>query len=158
LLDAHPELVDARYLPWNESPLEAAAHTGGREIAALLLARAATPNHVAWAMLGRTDDLRAMLDATPALAQTPGAHGIGLLFHAALSGDTGTLQVAWDAGAREGLEKAVHAAIRARSVGALSWLLDRGAPVDIPDMRGQTPLEAARAAGWAQGVAALEGA
>lgn len=151
LLDAHPELVDARYGPWNESPLEAAAHTGGREIAALLLERGAAPNHVGWAMLGRAADLRILLTGDPTLAHTPGAHGIGLLYHAALSGDVDTLEAAWDAGARDGL----NAAIRSHSVPALEWLLLRGAARDAVNMRGQTPLDAARAAPWDEGVARL---
>ncbi|WP_112778684.1 ankyrin repeat domain-containing protein [Deinococcus koreensis] len=155
LLDAHPELADTRYAVWNESPLEAAAHTGGREIAELLLVRGAAPNHVAWAMLGRVDELRAMLDADPALAQIPGAHGIGLLYHAALSGDTKTLDAAWNAGARAGLEKTPHAAVQARSLDALRWALAHGAALDTRDMRGQTPLEAARERGWEEGTTLL---
>lgn len=155
LLDAHPELVDTRYIAWNESPLEAAAHTGGREMAELLLARGATPIHVAWAMLGRAEELRAMLDADPVLAETPGAHGIGLLYHAALSGDTQTLNVAWNAGARGGLDRLLHAAVQARSPDALRWGLAHGAAPDARNMRGLTPLEAAREQGWEQGAAAL---
>lgn len=155
LLDAHPQLANARYAAWNESPLEAAAHTGGREIAELLLARGAAPNHVAWAMLGRVDELRIMLDAEPALAETPGAHGIGLLYHAALSGEAEALDTAWNAGARAGLDRVPHAAVQARSLEALRWGLAHGADLGNRNMQGFTPLEAARGRGWAEGAAVL---
>lgn len=157
LLDAHPELANARYASWNESPLEAAAHTGGQEMAELLLSRGATPIHVAWAMLGRRDELAAMLESDPTLAETPGAHGIGLLYHAALSSNIQTLDAAWNAGARAGLDKTLHAAVQARSPDALRWGLAHGAAPDARNMRGQTPLEAAQERGWDEGAALLNG-
>lgn len=158
LLDAHPELIDVRYAPWNETPLEAAAHTGSADVAHLLLERGATPNHVAWAMLGRTAELRALLAARPELAQTPGAHGISLLFHAALSGQEDTLQAAWDAGAHDGLDRAVLGATYAQSEAALRWVLARGAPTDATNLKGRTALDEAQAAGWAAGAALLAAA
>lgn len=151
LLDAHPELLDARYAPWDERALEAAAHTGGRAIARLLLARGAAPSHVAWAMLGEWDQLAGLLRADPALAGTPGAHGIPLLFHAALSGDPRGLELVWDAGGRDGLDHALHAAVTARSLPALEWLLARGADPATPNFEGRTPAQVAQARGWAEG-------
>ncbi len=155
LFEAHPEVLDARYAPWNESAMEAAAHTGSRDVALFLLDKGAAPTHGALAMLGWSDDLRALLAAQPELVGTPGAHGIPLLFHAALSGDPGTLQVAWDAGAREGLDGAVHAAVMARSLDALAWLLEHGAGVTAANFSGRTPLEVATERGWLEGAARL---
>ncbi|MBB6097041.1 ankyrin repeat protein [Deinobacterium chartae] len=156
LLEAHPELLEERYAAWNETPMEAAAHTGSRDVAELLMARGARPTHGALAMLGRADDLRAALEAQPSLAHTPGAHGISLLYHAALSGDPRVLEVAWGAGAREGLDHAVHASVLAGSADALRWLLARGARLDAPNAQGKTPLAVARARGADELVAVLE--
>lgn len=158
LLDTHPELVNARYEAWNESPLEAAAHTGSADIARLLLERGATPCHVAWAMLGEAGKLREMLLMTPTLAQTHGAHGIPLLFHAALSGRAEVVQVAWDGGARDGLDSAVLGATYVQSAEALRWLLERGAPVTATNLKGKTALEEALEGGWAEGAALLRAA
>lgn len=155
LLDTQPELLEARYTPWNETALEAAAHTRSRDIVLLLMERGAAPTHVALAMLGRADALAGLLQAQPQLANTPGAHGLSLLFHAALSGDPATLGAAWDAGARGGLDSALHAAVTARSLAALDWLLEHGADTQARNMAGKTPLEAAEARGWNEGAARL---
>ncbi|PYE48104.1 hypothetical protein [Deinococcus yavapaiensis] len=155
LLDAHPELLEARFETWNETAMEAAAHTGSRDIAELLLQRGASPTHGALAMLGRADALRALLSERPDLASTPGAHGISLLFHAALSGDVETLETVWVAGAREGLNDAVHGALHARSVAALNWLLAHGAGVTALDWQGRTALQVAQERGWTELAAAL---
>lgn len=143
LLDAHPELLDARFLDWDETAIEAAAHTGSRDIAELLLARGARPTHGTLAMLGRAEELRNLLAAQQDLVDTPGAHGISLLFHAALSGDAQVLEVVWAAGARDGLNHAVHGALHANSAPVLAWLLAHGAGVTTPDWQGKTPLEVA---------------
>ena len=156
LFGDHPEVLEERYTPWNETAMEATAHTGSREVARFLLDKGATPTHGALAMLGWADDLRALLAARPELAQTPGAHGISLLYHAALSGDPATLQAAWDAGARDGLDGALHAAVMARSLDALAWLLERGAGVTATNFSGKTPREAASERGWSEGAARLD--
>ena len=144
LLDSHPDLLEARFADWNETPMEAAAHTGSRAIAEELERRGAAPTHCALAMLGRTDELRQTLASDPGLASTPGAHGISLLFHAALSGDPTVLDAAWEMGARDGLDHAVHGTLSVRSDAALRWLLDHGAGLDAKDWQGKTPLEVAR--------------
>ncbi|WP_052351561.1 ankyrin repeat domain-containing protein [Deinococcus pimensis] len=147
LLDTHPDLLEARFADWDETPMEAAAHTGSRAIAEELERRGATPTVPALAMLGRAGTLRALLADRPELAQVSGAHGISLLFHAALSGDPETLQTVWDAGARVGLDHALHGAINARSPEALAWLLEQGAGVTATDWQGKTPEQAARERG-----------
>lgn len=85
LVSAHPALANCAY-DWGfgdwETPLGAAAHTGRREIAQLLLEHGARPDHFAAAMLGWDDVVRGMLAAHPALARQRGPHGIGLLAHA----------------------------------------------------------------------------
>lgn len=93
LLDAHPALVNAAwdwgYGDW-ETALGAAAHTGRRSIADLLLSRGARPDLFAAAMLGHTAVLRAIISASPGIERTPGPHGITLLAHARAGGEAAT--------------------------------------------------------------------
>jgi hypothetical protein len=74
-----------------ESALGAAAHTGGREIAALLLANGARFDLPCAVMLGKVDVVNAILDDNPELVRTPGAHGIPLRRHAEIGGSADML-------------------------------------------------------------------
>jgi hypothetical protein len=90
LLDEHPALVNATW-DWGfgdwETALGAAAHTGRRNIAELLLERGARLDIFAAAMLGQTDTVKAMIAAAPGIQRNPGPHGISLLAHASAGGD-----------------------------------------------------------------------
>lgn len=90
LVAEHPTLVNAVW-DWGggdwESGLGAAAHTGRREIAEVLLARGARMDVFAAAMLGHLDLVRAHLAAMPTALDAPGPHGIPLITHARMGGD-----------------------------------------------------------------------
>lgn len=90
LLAIEPKLVNASW-DWGggdfETGLGAAAHTGRREIALLLLDRGARLDVFAAAMLGMLDVVKAALTACPQAAQAPGPHGIPLLTHAKMGGE-----------------------------------------------------------------------
>jgi hypothetical protein len=90
LLDEHPSLVNATW-DWGfgdwETALGAAAHTGRRNIAELLLERGARLDIFAAAMLGQTDTVKAMVAAAPGIQRNPGPHGITLLAHALAGGE-----------------------------------------------------------------------
>lgn len=88
LVDLHPGLVNAR-ASWNEAPIEAAAHCGQREIAELLISAGADLDICTAAMLGNADQVSEMLQRDPGLASATGAHGIPVLFFAAMSGNMG---------------------------------------------------------------------
>lgn len=62
-----------------ETPLQAAAHTGRREIAEFLLSQNARLDIYAAGMLGSLDLVKAAVAATPQLASVPGPHGFTLL-------------------------------------------------------------------------------
>ncbi len=75
--------------------LGAAAHTGGREIAELLLAHGAHPTIFSAAMLGQLDVVRAFVAARPGIQSTPGPHGLTLLHHARAGGKDAEAVVAY---------------------------------------------------------------
>ncbi len=62
-----------------ETALEAAAHTGGRDIAGYLLSKGARPSLYAAGMLGQLDLVKAFLAADPKAHLIPGPHGFTLL-------------------------------------------------------------------------------
>jgi hypothetical protein len=85
LVTAYPELAKASW-DWGfgdwESPLEAASHTGQREIALFLMEHGARPNLFTFAMLGELAIVKAVLAVQPEHIKTPGPHGLSLLHHA----------------------------------------------------------------------------
>jgi hypothetical protein len=89
LLELQPALSNAA-IDWGfgdwEDALGAAAHTGRREIAEMLLAHGARMSIFAAAMLGHLDTVRALVAARPGIQRTLGPHGIPLLLHAKAGG------------------------------------------------------------------------
>ncbi len=98
LLDEHPALVNATwdlgFGDW-ETALGAAAHTGRRNIAELLLERGARLDIFAAAMLGQTEAVKAMIAAAPGVQRNPGPHGITLLAHARAGGEAAVPMLAY---------------------------------------------------------------
>ena len=89
LVERHPSLANAS-VDWGfgdwEDALGAAAHTGRREIAELLLTHGARISIFAAAMIGQVDVVKALLAARPGVQQTLGPHGITLMAHAKAGG------------------------------------------------------------------------
>ena len=71
-----------------ETPLQAAAHMGRREIAEFLLSRNARPDLYASAMLGHLEPIQAAFAASPRVHEVPGPHGFTLLYCAKQGGDS----------------------------------------------------------------------
>ncbi|MBK8541891.1 MAG: ankyrin repeat domain-containing protein [Anaerolineae bacterium] len=160
MLAETPALRDAAH-EWRpgdtETALAGAAHVGNAPIAEYLLTEGAPLTIHAAAMLGRRDDVAALLDASPELLQAPGAHGIPLLAHAALSGSAELVADLHGRGAREGVAMALGMAAGRGDAATVRWLLDNDQPdLAWTNVRGQTALEVARAAGHDAVVAALE--
>jgi hypothetical protein len=132
LLERDPELVHASY-DWGagdwESALQAAAHTGSRDMARFLLDRNARPDLFAAAMLGELAFIKAALGVSPRGIEVRGAHAIPLLSHA-IAGGTEADPV-------------------------LRFLLESGADVNADDRNGMTPLAVAVRTGRRESVRLL---
>ncbi len=89
LVERQPSLARASwdwgYGDW-ETGLGAAAHTGQRAIAELLLAHGARPTIFSAAMMGQLDVVRAFVAAMPTIQRTLGPHGLPLMVHARAGG------------------------------------------------------------------------
>ena len=89
LVQQHPALAKASfdwgYGDW-ETALGAAAHTGRREIAELLIENGAPPTLFSATMLGQLDLVKAFLAAMPGGQRMRGPHSISLMTHAKLGG------------------------------------------------------------------------
>jgi ankyrin repeat protein len=147
MLAREPRLLNAVWEKVNETALAAAAHMGRADIATHLLEAGAPLTICAAAMLGLTDRVAAFVQEDASQARTTGAHGISLLFHAALSGRTEIADLLLAHGGGQGMDAAVHGATRPGHTAMVRWLLDHGARVDTPDFQGQAPLQVAIDAG-----------
>ncbi len=98
LVEATPLLANASW-DWGggdfETPLEAAAHTGGREIAEYLLSKGARPSLYAAGMLGHLDVVKAFHAVNPQAHLVPGPHGFTLLHCVKKGGDTAKPVLDW---------------------------------------------------------------
>src|SRR5688572_14340244 len=70
-----------------ESGLNAASHTGRRDIALFLLSHGARLDVFCAAMLGYRDVMLALLKADPKTAIVKGPHNLNLLYHIAIGGE-----------------------------------------------------------------------
>ena len=85
LVNAQPELAKATY-DWGfgdwESALGAASHMGRKDIAEYLMERGARPNIFTWAMLGKLNAVKSIIEARPGIQKLHGPHGFTLMDHA----------------------------------------------------------------------------
>ena len=140
----YPVLLNARWDKYDETALEAAAHMGQREIANYLLAAGAPLNICAAAMLGMTEQVAEFLQVDPSLRNAKGAHGITLIYHAALSGETAIPELLVGYGNVEDMDAALHGAVRFNHTDMVAWLLANGVSnVEVKNFADKTPLQIA---------------
>jgi len=142
LLQANPELLNARDEEWNETALEAASHMGRRQIAEYLLSQGAPLTTCTAAMLGRGERVSEFLRSDPGQAQARGAHGIPVLFHAAIGGNTSIAEMLVTRGSM-GLDAALQGAVGWGLFDMTKWLLEHGANPNEPNYEGKTALKVA---------------
>jgi len=98
LVEETPLLANASW-DWGggdfETPLQAAAHTGGHAIAEYLLGKGARIDSYAAAMLGQLDFIKAVLALNPRAHEIPGPHGFTLLHCARQGGTTARPVLDW---------------------------------------------------------------
>jgi hypothetical protein len=89
MLTQYPLLLNASW-DWGggdyETAIGAAGHMGRKDIADFLLSNGARADIFVLTMLGKTEIVKAMLEAYPALLNSKGPHGFTLLHHAVKGG------------------------------------------------------------------------
>ena len=87
LVDNQPELAKASY-DWGfgdwESALGAAAHMGRKDIAEYLMENGARPNLFTWAMLGKLNVVKSIIETNQDIRKLHGPHGFNLMHHATI--------------------------------------------------------------------------
>ena len=149
LLAQVPDLLNARYEKVNEDALQAAGHMGFREMAGYLLAKGAPLQIFAASTLGLLAEVKRFLHDDPQLANAKGVHGIPLFYHAALSGRVDLLDTLYAAGGRQGMDFALHGAVRPGHLEAVAWLLTHDLNgINRKNFEDKTPLKVAAERGY----------
>ena len=149
LYEQHPEVLNVPWAKFDETALQASSHMGRREIAQYLLSKGAPLNICAAAMLGMQDEVAAFLKQDSSLANARGAHGIPVLFHAAMSGQTEVAELLLAHGGGEGINTALHGAVNFGHIEMVRWLLEHGVTnVNAPNYEQKTPLSVATELGY----------
>ena len=151
LYEQEPGLLNIPWARFDETALGAASHMGDRPIAEYLLDKGAPMTVCTAAMLGMTERVQEYLDADPSLANARGAHGIPIMFHAAMSGNTDVTELLLAHGGGEGMSDALHGAINYGHKDMVVWLLAHGADdVNVLNFEDKTPLAVAMEKGYGE--------
>jgi len=143
ILTEHPNVIDVAH-EWQagqtETALQAAAHTGGRDIAEYLLAQGAKPNTVVYAMLGDAKHFFLMLAKNRKNIYEIGAHDLSLMYHAAIGGNIDIIEQIFMVCDPSELGNGILAATTFSNENAVKWFVANRAPLQTTDFRGRTPL------------------
>src|SRR3954464_13444739 len=82
-LAEYPDLLNEN-AEWMETPIQAASHVYNRPIIDFLLAQGAPMDICTAAVLGRADEVKAILADDPDAAHATGAHNLAVLFFPAI--------------------------------------------------------------------------
>ena len=156
LLAGQSGLINA-HASWDETALGAAAHTAQREIAGLLLSVGAPMDICTATMLGLRERVARFLRDDAGLAQARGAHGLPVLYYAAISGqrEAAELLLAHGADVAAAQDAALFGAVRFGQPAMVEWLLAHGAHSDARDAEGRQPLDLALELGQTEVAAVL---
>lgn len=158
LQSLHPALLNAEAV-WGETAIQAAAQVARTDIIEFLLNQGAPLDICTAAVLGRKDDVAAMLSSDPTAARALGAHGIPLMYFPVVAGREDIAEMVLAAGAPvnggEGVSTPLHGAVMFDRKGMLAWLLAHGADPSAVDYEGKTARQAAEAGGKVELAALL---
>jgi len=158
LLAEKPELLNEN-ADWVETPIQAAAHTNNREIVEFLLSHGAPLDITTAAMLGRFEDVEAMLDEDPEMIDDTGAHNIPLMYFAVIGGSLPIATLLFDLGATlnspDGTVSPLHGAALFGLTEMAQWLLDNDANPYSVDFEGKSAFDRAKQGGRTEIVALL---
>lgn len=150
ILGENPGLLNEN-ASWVETPIQAAAHVGSREIAEYLLEKGAPLDICTAAMLGYEDEVSTFLNDNPLLAGASGAHDIPVMFYPAISGNIAIaerlLAAGADVNAGAGGNTALHGAAGFGQAEMARWLLEHDANPYATDHNGKLPVEVAQTNG-----------
>ena len=150
LYEQEPGLLNIPWAQFDETALAASSHMGNRAIAEYLLEKGAPMTICCAAMLGKADTVAGFIDANPTQANARGAHGIPIMFHAAMSGNTDVTGLLLERGGGEGMNGALHGAVNFGHREMVAWLLAHGVDnPNAPNFDGKTPLAVAEEKGYA---------
>lgn len=162
MLEKEPRLVNACVDQGGgdfETALGGASHMGNREIAQYLLQNGAREDIFHAAMSGKKDLVASFIAADAAIANIAGPHKLSLLYHVAISGDTGIANIVKPhiKQINSDCNKALHAAVRSGRLEMTEWLIKNGADdLNTKDFRGNTPFQSAEKAGRTELAALLK--
>lgn len=146
LLQQYPALATVN-ASWAETPIQAAAQTGQREIVNLLLAAGAPLDICTAAMLGDKARVAEMLQRDASLAHATGAHGLPAMYYPAINGRVDIAELLLDRGAPvnggDGVSPPLHGAVYFNQPRMVEWLLAHGADVNARDYQHRTALAVA---------------
>ncbi len=149
MLKEHPALINMRSKD-DETGIQAACHTGQKEIVKFLLSQGAVLDICVASLLGMEDDVRGRLDADAAQIDVKGAHGLPVMLYAALGGNLPIARLLFERGAvvdgGDGIATPLHGAVWSNAPEIAELLLANGARTDAKDFMGKTPRESAEAA------------
>jgi uncharacterized protein len=127
VIAAHGDLTKVKMMLAENPGLLTVEYDWNSELANFFLAERVPLNICVAAMLGRLEDVNRFLEDDPSLANARGAHGISVMFHAAMCGDVQIPQSLRDHGCKEGFSHAIHGAINFKDKEMVAWLLANGA-------------------------------
>jgi 3-oxoadipate enol-lactonase len=148
LLGQYPSLVNA-VAAWGETPIQAAAQTGRRDIVELLLAAGAPQDICTSAMLGDLDAVATLLLRDGTAVRATGAHSLPVMYFPACNGrvDIAELLLAHGASINggAGVSPPLHGAVMFGQPKMTEWLLNHGANVNALDYQKKSALQVALA-------------
>ena len=146
VLAEHPSLVHSVAV-WGETPIQAAAQTGQREIVEVLLAAGAPLDICTAAMLGDLDAVAGFLQRDPASARIPAPTVCPVIYFPACNGRVDIAELLLSHGASvgggEGVSPPLHGAVAFGRRNMVEWLLQHGVQVNALDYQNKSALQSA---------------